>query len=116
MSALSRIDWVVCLACLAVVAWRLYHAPDPGRRRTRQPRLFSAHARIARWLRKELLGKLSVMVAKLQAEQVEVFEFGLVDDAESAYGVLPRLKAADLDLVFCNMLTYAIACQMGCPF
>jgi L-arabinose isomerase len=58
-------------------------------------------------LRDELLGKLQTFVDKLQPERVELFEFGLVDDAESAYALLPRLKAADLDLLFCDMLTYA---------
>ena len=42
-----------------------------------------------------------------QAYGVEVVDFGMVDDAESAYALLPRLKAADLDLVFCDMVTYA---------
>ncbi|MCU0918507.1 MAG: L-fucose/L-arabinose isomerase family protein, partial [Planctomycetes bacterium] len=41
------------------------------------------------------------------AHGVQVTNFGMVDDATSAYALLPRLKAADLDLVFCDMLTYA---------
>jgi L-arabinose isomerase len=64
-------------------------------------------------LREELLGKLAAFVAKLESEQVEIFDFGLVDDAESAYAVLPRLRAADLDLVFCDMLTYATSASFG---
>jgi L-arabinose isomerase len=38
---------------------------------------------------------------------VTVEDFGIVDDAPSAYALLPRLQGADLDLVFCDMLTYA---------
>ena len=58
-------------------------------------------------LRDELLGKQAVFVERVKQQGVEVIDFGLVDDAESAYALLPQLKAADLDLVFCDMLTYA---------
>jgi L-arabinose isomerase len=55
----------------------------------------------------ELRGKLATFVDQVKTHGVQVLEFGIVDDAESAYALLPRLKAADLDLVFCDMLTYA---------
>jgi len=55
----------------------------------------------------ELRGKLDTLVARVKDSGAEVFDFGIVDDAPSAYALLPRLKAADLDLVFCDMLTYA---------
>ncbi|MBN2476389.1 MAG: L-fucose/L-arabinose isomerase family protein [Pirellulales bacterium] len=55
----------------------------------------------------ELRGKLATLSDRVESHGVEVVEFGIVDDAESAYALLPRLKAADLDLVFCDMLTYA---------
>ncbi len=55
----------------------------------------------------ELLGKLATFVKMVKTHGVEVVDFGMVDDAESAYALLPRLKAADVDLVFCDMLTYA---------
>lgn len=61
----------------------------------------------------ELLGKLAVFIDKLQPHGVEVVDFGMVDDAESAYALLPRLKAADLDLVFCDMLTYATSASFA---
>jgi L-arabinose isomerase len=61
----------------------------------------------------ELLGKLTTFVDRLRTYDVEVFDFGMVDDAESAYAVLPRLKAADLDLVFCDMLTYATSASFA---
>jgi L-arabinose isomerase len=61
----------------------------------------------------ELLGKLAVFVERVQSHGVEVTDFGMVDDAESAYALLPRLKAADLDLVFCDMLTYATSATFG---
>jgi L-arabinose isomerase len=64
-------------------------------------------------LLEELLGKLGVFIEKLRPLEVEVVDFGMVDDAESAYALLPRLKAADLDLVFCDMLTYATSASFG---
>jgi L-arabinose isomerase len=38
---------------------------------------------------------------------VEIFDFGMVDDSISAYETLEKMIASNLDLVFCNMLTYA---------
>jgi len=58
-------------------------------------------------LREELLAKMDVLVNKVAATGVRVSTFGLIDNAEGAYSILAALKAADLDLVFCDMLTYA---------
>ena len=44
---------------------------------------------------------------------VEVCDFGLVDQAQAAYELLTRLKVADLDLVFCDMVTYATSSTFG---
>jgi L-arabinose isomerase len=55
----------------------------------------------------ELLAKLDVLVGRLEGYGVRVTNFGMVDKAQDAYALLPRLKAAVLDLVFCDMLTYA---------
>ncbi|MHC4366634.1 MAG: hypothetical protein ACYSW8_03355 [Planctomycetota bacterium] len=61
----------------------------------------------------ELTGKLDIFVNMVKSHNVEVANFGIVDDAASAYALLPRLKAADLDLVFCDMLTYATSASFG---
>lgn len=61
----------------------------------------------------EMMRKLDVFVDRVTAEQIEVMCFGMVDDAASAYALLPKLKAADLDLVFCDMLTYATSASFG---
>jgi L-arabinose isomerase len=58
-------------------------------------------------LLEELHAKLDVLVAKVRATGVRVTNFGMVDKAQDAYGLLPRLKGAELDLLFCDMLTYA---------
>ena len=61
----------------------------------------------------QLRDKLDVFVERVKTHEVEVTNFGIVDDAASAYGVLPQLKAANLDLVFCHMLTYATSASFG---
>ncbi|RPI27690.1 MAG: arabinose isomerase [Acidobacteria bacterium] len=58
-------------------------------------------------LLEELQAKLEVLVRKVQKTGVTACNFGIVDKAEDAYSLIPRLKGADLDLVFCDMLTYA---------
>ena len=40
-------------------------------------------------------------------------DFGLIDNAQGAYALLPKLKAADLDLIFCDMVTYATSSTFG---
>ncbi len=61
----------------------------------------------------EMKRKLNVFVEKVKTHRVQATNFGIVDDAASAYALLPRLKAADLDLVFCDMLTYATSASFG---
>jgi L-arabinose isomerase len=61
----------------------------------------------------EMHRKLGLFVDKLKAHDVRVTNFGLIDDARSAYAALPKLKAATLDLVFCDMLTYATSSTFG---
>jgi len=61
----------------------------------------------------EMKHKLEVFVDTVRRNQVHATDFGIVDDAASAYALLPRLKAADLDLVFCDMLTYATSASFA---
>jgi L-arabinose isomerase len=61
----------------------------------------------------EMHDKQNSFIAKLKNLDVQVHDFGLVDDAESAYKLVPRLKAADLDLIFCDMVTYATSSTFG---
>ena len=39
--------------------------------------------------------------------QVEIVDFGMVDTSEKAYEVAQQMQGAALDLIFCNMITYA---------
>jgi L-arabinose isomerase len=61
----------------------------------------------------ELTKKMNIFVERVKSHQVQVSSFGLADDAASAYEMLPKLKAARLDLVFCHMLTYATSASFG---
>jgi L-arabinose isomerase len=61
----------------------------------------------------ELMGKLHVLCQRVASQGVQVVDFGMVDDARSAYELLPKLLAADLDLVFCDMLTYATSASFA---
>ncbi len=44
---------------------------------------------------------------KLEKHSVTVMDYGMVDSNEKAYQVLARMRADELDLVICNMVTYA---------
>ncbi len=61
----------------------------------------------------ELAGKLRVLTERVTAHGVQVLEFGIVDDAATANALVPRLQAADLDLLFCDMLTYATSASFA---
>jgi L-arabinose isomerase len=60
-----------------------------------------------------LLSKMDVLERKVEDRGVHVTNFGMVDKAQDAYALLPRLRAADLDLVFCDMVTYATSATFG---
>lgn len=61
----------------------------------------------------ELLAKKEVLKEKISAHSVELFDFGMIDNAERAAEALPRIEAADLDLLFVDMLTYATSSTFG---
>jgi L-arabinose isomerase len=61
----------------------------------------------------EMHRKLDHLVRKVGAHGVQVTNFGLVDNALGANELLPKLKAADLDLVFVDMVTYATSSTVG---
>jgi L-arabinose isomerase len=61
----------------------------------------------------ELLAKLAILESRVAATGATVTNFGIIDKAQDAYALLPKLKAADLDLVFCDMVTYATSATFG---
>jgi len=61
----------------------------------------------------ELMGYLDVFEKKVEGHGANVVNFGMIDTAKSAYAKLKELRAADLDLLFCDMLTYATSSTWG---
>lgn len=58
-------------------------------------------------LKESLLNKLAHFEERVSQTGVVVHNFGLVDDSQSTYAALQKIKAAPLDLLFVDMLTYA---------
>lgn len=57
--------------------------------------------------------KQQVFIRDLKLHGVEVIDFGIVDRVEKAYDLVSRIRAADPDLIFCDMLTYAPSSSFG---
>ncbi len=64
-------------------------------------------------LYEELMQKQEAILQKVRANEVTVVDFGMVDNSLKAYETLKKLEAANLDLIFCNMLTYATSGTFG---
>ncbi len=47
------------------------------------------------------------MCEKVQKNDVELVDFGMVDSSEKSFEVLKKIKAENVDMLFCNMVTYA---------
>jgi L-arabinose isomerase len=61
----------------------------------------------------ELMGKVETFCSRIEGYGVEVVRFGMLDCARAAYEALPKIKAADLDLLFVDMATYATSSTFG---
>lgn len=61
----------------------------------------------------EMHRKIGVLRGRLEANGVEVSDFGLVDNAETAWAAVPKIKAADIDVLFVDMTTYATSSTFG---
>lgn len=64
-------------------------------------------------LREELLGYHAVIRQRIEDNALEVTDFGMTDDAESAYAMVREIIKGDFDLVFCNLSTYATSATWG---
>ncbi len=58
-------------------------------------------------LKENLESYHAVLCEKVQNEGVTVVNFGIIGSNEEAYEALQKMKGAALDVVFCNMVTYA---------
>jgi L-arabinose isomerase len=63
----------------------------------------------------ELLGKYEQLATKIEAFNtgVQLEKFGMIDEATSAYATVETMKAANLDLLFVDMVTYATSSTFG---
>jgi L-arabinose isomerase len=61
----------------------------------------------------ELKAKLAVLEERLAATGMELFSYGVVDSAEAATAAAGRMQADRLDLLFCDMLTYATSASIA---
>jgi L-arabinose isomerase len=61
----------------------------------------------------ELLEKQAAIIKKIPYRSATVIDFGMVDNAAKAYEMVKKMEAAHLDLIFCNMLTYATSGTFG---
>ena len=58
-------------------------------------------------LRDVMMDKLTTFKGKVDKNGVKTFDFGLVDNAAEARKALEKMRAADLDILFVDMVTYA---------
>lgn len=58
-------------------------------------------------LEETLMGFHEDFKAQVVQNGVEVIDFGMIDSSQKAYAALEKMQGARLDLMFCNMLTYA---------
>ncbi len=61
----------------------------------------------------EMHRKLGVLQERLESHGVEVAAFGMLDSAQSAYEAVPKIKAADIDILFVDMVTYGTSSTFG---
>ena len=57
--------------------------------------------------------KTARLIEMLRPCSVNVTDFGMIDNAQKAYAQLPAIEAADLDLLFVDMVTYATSSTFG---
>ena len=63
----------------------------------------------------DMLKKTAVFERSLAPHQVRVSSFGISDNPQKAASLVPAMKAADLDLLFVDMVTYATSSTFA-PF
>ena len=63
----------------------------------------------------DMLKKATVFERYIAAHQVKVASFGISDNPQKAASLIPAMKAADLDLLFVDMVTYATSSTFA-PF
>ena len=66
-------------------------------------------------LYEDMVKKAAVFEKRVSSHEVKVTSFGISDNPEKAASLVPAMKAADLDLLFVDMVTYATSSTFA-PF
>lgn len=61
----------------------------------------------------EMTRKRQHVQSLIESEDVEVADFGMIDQAQAAYDAVPKIKAADIDVLFVDMATYGTSSTFG---
>lgn len=61
----------------------------------------------------ELHRKIAHVKGRIESHGVEVAEFGMLDTAQAAYDAVAKIKAADIDVLFVDMVTYGTSSTFG---
>jgi L-arabinose isomerase len=61
----------------------------------------------------EMVRKQSHVQGLIEGHGVTVSDFGMLDTAQAAYDVVPKIKAADIDILFVDMVTYGTSSTFG---
>lgn len=54
-----------------------------------------------------IMGYHNDFIKIVEKNDVEIVDFGMIDSSEKAYDVIPAMQKENLDIIFCNMVTYA---------
>lgn len=64
-------------------------------------------------LLEELMQKQQKLIDKISRSKMNVVDFGIIDSPRKAYETVSLIAGANLDMVFCDMLTYATSGTFG---
>lgn len=64
-------------------------------------------------LYEDLMKKQAKFIAKIKDDDIDLFDFGMIDSPQKAYEVLKDIEKASPDMLFCDMLTYATSGTFG---
>ena len=64
-------------------------------------------------LYEELMQKQEKFIQKIHDKRAEIVDFGMIDSPPKAYEIVKKIESANLDLIFCDMLTYATSGTFG---
>jgi L-arabinose isomerase len=61
----------------------------------------------------EMMSKQEKLICKVRKSCSDVIDFGMIDSPMKAYEAVKKIESANLDLIFCDMLTYATSGTFG---